>query len=110
MANGTVYMREHLPVDSTIVSRALVELPDHHGLIAVLDDGRAWPFRIEMAQKIIDVFAPHQMPTMDLNGLLACDQARLFESALRCALETELSMTHIVSSANLDSGRRHPIE
>ncbi len=99
LANGTTYPRENFPVDATIVSRALVQLPGETGLIVFADDGNAWPFCHAMAQRIVDAFAPRHMHTDDMSRLPLRDQAGLFEFSLQRAMETEPLLPVIFASA-----------
>lgn len=103
LSNGTSYVREHFPYDCSALARALAQLPADQGLIALLDDGRAWPFCIDAAQKIVDVFASPLHQTPNLRSLSASDRAKSFEEALTCALEQEPSIPRILVRARLAS-------
>ncbi len=97
-ADGQIYPREQFPVDSAIVARALVQLPDIRGLLVFTDDGQSWPFSLVMAQKLVDFFAPKYTHTRHLNALPPKEQAELFELTLNRALELETDMSHIFAS------------
>lgn len=98
-ADGHTFMRENFPVDGAIVSRALVQLLDDRGLLVFADDGQVWPFSFDMAQKIVDSFAPRYSHTRNVDQLPARDQAALFELSLQRALEVQPDLKHVFTSA-----------
>ncbi len=101
-ANGESYARENFPVDGAIISRALVQLADDRGLLVFADDGQIWPFSFEMAQKVINLFAPRHVHTSRLHELPPRDQAALFEMTLQRALEAEPQITYIFARAKFE--------
>lgn len=97
--SGAVHSHEYSQTVNTTFSRLIVQLPKSGGLIVFADDGQAWPFSYEMAQRIVTAFAPRHMAAMPIEELPKRDQASLFEAAVERALEAEPSMPALFAAA-----------